>query len=134
MIDALVAGRIFGTPEQRTARNGSTYTTAKIRVPMANGEATFVNVIAFRESVITALLALQDGDSAALAGELKAGAYLAKDGMPKPSLDLTVHAVLTEYHVARKRKAVATEPKAARNDSQPRAAGDPDDFHDEIPF
>ncbi len=127
MIDALIAGHICGTPEERTSRTGSPFVTAKIRTPMANGESTFVHVIAFRDSAIVALLALQDGDSAALAGELKAGAYLDKAGLPKPSLDLTVNAVLTEYHVARKRKAMT--PDAGK--PAPRAPASRDE---EIPF
>ncbi len=106
MIDALIAGRIYGQPQSKTSRNGNAFATAKVRTPMANGEATFVNVIAFSNTAQTALLALQDGDSAAIAGELRVSAYLDKGGLPKPSLDLTAHQVLTEYHVARKRKAV----------------------------
>ena len=107
MIDALIAGRIYGAPQSRTSKNGNPFVTAKIRTPMANGEASFVNVIAFSDSAQAALLALQDGDSAAIAGELKASAYTAADGTAKPSLDLTAHQVLTAYAVTRKRRAVA---------------------------
>jgi hypothetical protein len=53
------------------------------------------------------LLALQEGDSAAFAGELKVSIYTDKNGEARPSLDLTAHAVLSEYHVSRKRKAIA---------------------------
>jgi len=130
VIDALIAGRIFGTPEQRTARNGSPFVTAKARIPTANGEVQFVNIVAFRESARTALLALEDGDSVALAGELKFTAYIGKDGLPHPGVDLSVHQVLTEYHVARKRKAVA----ATREPQAKPAPRDPDDFADEVPF
>ncbi|MGB6488764.1 MAG: hypothetical protein WBE91_17930, partial [Steroidobacteraceae bacterium] len=57
-------------------------------------------------TAVTALLALQDGDSGALAGELTPKVYTPQSGEPRPSLDLLAHAVLTEYHIARKRNAV----------------------------
>jgi single-stranded DNA-binding protein len=107
MIDALIQGRMFGNPQSRTSQNGNPFATAKLRTPMANGESAFVNVIVFSKGAMAALLALQEGDSAALAGELKVSVYTDKNGEARPSLDLTAHAVLTEYHVQRKRKAVA---------------------------
>lgn len=106
MIDALIAGRIYGAPSERTGNSGSQYAVAKVRVSVRDGEAYFVNVIAFDESVIRALLALTEGDSVALSGELTPKVYQPKDGPPRPSLDLLAHAVLTEYHVQRKRQAV----------------------------
>lgn len=111
MIDALIQGRLYGQPQSRTSKNGNAFATAKVRTPMANGEASFVNVIAFSDAAITALLALSEGDSVAIAGELKVSVYTDREGAAKPSLDLTAHAVLTEYHVSRKRKAV-TESEA----------------------
>ncbi len=74
---------------------------------MPNGETAFINVVAFSTSIIIALLALSDGDSVALSGELRVGTYTGKGGNARPSLNLTAHAVLTEYDVQRKRRAVA---------------------------
>ena len=71
-----------------------------------DGEAYFVNVITFDESAVRALLALSDGDSVALSGELTPKVYQPKDGPARPSLDLLAHAVLTAYHVTRRRQAV----------------------------
>jgi len=107
MIDALIAGRVYGKPASRVSKAGNTFAVAKVRTPMANGESTFVNVIAFSNTTIGALLTLADADSVAIAAELKVGTYTDKDGAPRPSLDLTAHAVLSEYDVQRKRKAVA---------------------------
>jgi single-stranded DNA-binding protein len=107
VIDALIAGRIYGIPTERTSRNGNAFATAKVRTPMANGEVAFVNVIAFADIAKAALLALADGDSIAISGELKVSTYVDKAGDAKPSLDLVAHAVLTEYHVQRRRKAMA---------------------------
>ena len=106
MIDVLIAGRLYSKPQSRRSKNGNAFATAKVRTPMANGESSFVNVVAFSAAARTALLALTDGDSVAISGELKASTYTDKDGAARPSLDLTAHAVLAEYHVQRKRKAV----------------------------
>jgi single-stranded DNA-binding protein len=110
MIDALIAGRLHGKVQRRTSKNDHGYTTAKVRTAMTNGESAFVNVIAFSESAMTVLLALDEGDSIALAGELTVSTYTAKNGEVRPSLNLTAHAALTEYHVTRKRQAVRGEP------------------------
>jgi hypothetical protein len=64
----------------------------------ATGEGLFVNVIAFAAPAVEALLALAEGDSVAL-----------KNGDARPSFDLGAHAVLTVYHVTRKRQAVKDE-------------------------
>jgi single-stranded DNA-binding protein len=106
MIDALIAGRLYGTPQRRTSKNGNAFVTAKVRTPMANGESTFINVVAFNDTAINAMLALGEGDSVAIAGELKVSVYQSADGTARPSLDLVAHAVLTEYHVIRKRRAI----------------------------
>jgi hypothetical protein len=100
VIDALIAGRIHGTPTARTASTGKPFATAKVRV---------ANVIAFDKDAIAGLLALSDRDSAALAGELTPKVWTDKDGTARPSLDLLAHGVLTEYHVSRKRQAVKGE-------------------------
>lgn len=107
MIDALIQGRLHGAPQPRTSKNGNPFATAKLRTPMANGESAFVNVIAFSDKARAALLVLQDGDAVAFAGELKVSVYTDKNGEARPSLDLTAHAVLSEYHVTRKRKAMS---------------------------
>lgn len=121
MIDALICGRVFGKPQSRVTKTGHAFATAKIRTPTANGESFFINVAAFSDTAKAALLALDDGDSAAISGELKVGIFTSKDGTAKPSLDLTAFAVLTEYHVSRKRKAMApeVEPTAALVDDAP---------------
>lgn len=106
MIDALISGHIHRAPQSRTGNSGKPYATATVRTSTRDGNAVFVNVIAFDESAVAALLVLSDGDSVALAGELTPKVYTPQNGEPRPSLDLLAHAVLTEYHVARKRKAM----------------------------
>ena len=82
-----------------------------------DGNAQFVNVIAFAPDACNALLALGAGDAVALAGELASSIYTGKDGAPRVGLDLTAHAVLTAYHVTRKRRAV--QPQERPQDSAP---------------
>jgi single-stranded DNA-binding protein len=106
VIDALIAGRLYGKPLERNGKNGRAFATAKVRVPTRDGNALFVNVIAFEDAAVTALLALDNGDSIALAGELTPKVYTPPAGEPRPTLDLLAHAVVSAYHVARKRKAV----------------------------
>lgn len=106
MIDALIAGRIFGKPAERESKAGKAFATAKVRVATREGESVFVNVIAFAPPAVTALLALEDGAGVALARELTPGVWTDKDGKARPSLDLVAHQVLTEYHIARRRKLI----------------------------
>jgi len=54
----------------------------------------------------TALLALGDGDGVALAGSLKVGTWVDREGQARPSLDMTASQVLTAYHVNKKRNAM----------------------------
>jgi single-stranded DNA-binding protein len=114
MIDALVAGKLYGRPMEKTSKTGKPFVTAKVRAAAGDGEALFVNVIAFDGSACAALLALEDGDSVALSGALTPKTWTDRDGNAKPALDLVAHAVTTAYHVTRKRKAVATVGKAAQ--------------------
>lgn len=106
MIDALIAGRLYGSAKQGTGKNGNTYTTAKIKAAAGNGETLLCSVIAFDDKAQAALLALDDGGSVALSGSLTPKVFQAKDGEYRAGLDMVAHAVLTAYHVKRKRAAV----------------------------
>jgi hypothetical protein len=109
VIDALIAGRMYGTASEREDRNGKPFCTCKVRVSLVNGESLFVNVICFEGPAVTALLALADGDSVAISGECTPKVYAPAGALPRPVLDLRAHAVITAYHVARKRQAVKDE-------------------------
>jgi single-stranded DNA-binding protein len=105
MIDALIAGRMHGAPKIRTSQAGKRFATCTVRTATRDGAAVFVNVICVDAVAVTAVLALSDGDSVALAGELTPKVYTPQGGEPRPSLDLLAHAVISPYNVARKRKA-----------------------------
>jgi single-stranded DNA-binding protein len=138
MIDALISGKLFGAPQKRTSKNGNDFVTGKMRTPGPDGVPAFVTFIAFRDHVCAALLELGDGASIAIAGELKVSTYQAKDGSTKPSLDLTAHEILTQFHITRRRRAMAREEGESAHAQQPpaktTAAAGQEDFNDSIPF
>ena len=112
MIDGLVGGVLYGAAEKRTSKGGKPFTTAKVRVPCGDGEPLYVNVIAFDIGACSALLALKNGDAVSLAGTLTPGAFIDKNGLARPALNVTASQVLTAYHVNHKRKAMAPEPNS----------------------
>lgn len=124
MIDGLVSGRLYGTAQVRTGQHGTHFVTCRVRASAGDGENLFVNVIAFDDTVKDALQALDDGDSVSLAGALTPKTWTDKQGNAKPALDMVVHAVLTAYHVQRKRRAIRGE--AGQPDLQ-----SPDDLDDD---
>ncbi|MBR7940999.1 single-stranded DNA-binding protein [Burkholderia cenocepacia] len=142
MIDGLVSGKLFGTAMSRTGQSGKAFVTCKVRAAVSDGEALFVNVIAFADDAQSALLALNDGDSVALAGSLTPKVWTDKHGDAKPALDMAAHAVLTTYHVKRKRAAVQGEGRGAERSGHRPANGTeqarrmystgPDDMQDDL--
>jgi hypothetical protein len=94
MIDALLAGRLYGASEERTSQAG-TYAVAKVRTTTSSGEVVFISVIAFNPQPVAALLSLSNGDSVALSGEFMAVAWLDKSCSVRPSIDLLAHHVLS---------------------------------------
>lgn len=108
MIDALIGGKISGTPIEHTGQGGTQFDTAKVRVPCPDGTANITSVIAFDASVCSQLLALDDGDSVGIAGTLEPKAWTDRSGEARPALSLVEHALLSTYHVSRKRHAVVS--------------------------
>lgn len=52
MIDAILSGRIYGAPAEKTSgKTGKPFVTCKVRTAAGDGESLFVNVIAFDSSV-----------------------------------------------------------------------------------
>ena len=106
MIDALISGKLYGQPTERTSKTGKPFVVAKVRAATGDGESMFINVLAFSDSAQAALLALGDGDSVALTGSLTPKTWTDKEGNARPGLDLVAHQVLTAYHVTRRRNAM----------------------------
>lgn len=109
MIDALIAGKVYGTPTQRNGKNGKPFALAKLRATSTEGEAQFVSVIAFDDGPVAALLALKEGDSVAVTGPLKVGTWQDKEGNHRPALDVVAQQVLSVYQVRHKRNTTQGE-------------------------
>lgn len=124
MIESLMAGKIVGKPETRISKSGRNFVTARMRVAAGAEDTHFVRLTAFSETAAAALLALDDGDAAAVVGNLKPGAWVDRDGAAKPNLDMVVAQVLTAYHLKRRRDAVlgAGEPAGVEPPAPPRTA------------
>ena len=120
-IEALILGKLHQRAEQRTSKAGRPFVTAKARAAAGDGEPVFVNVVAFGDTACAALLALEAGDSVALAGTLKAGAWIDREGAARPNLDLVADRVLTVYALKKKREATA---QAGDRPQAPHPAGD----------
>nr|WP_315469473.1 single-stranded DNA-binding protein [uncultured Undibacterium sp.] len=95
MIDALIAGRLYGIAEQRTGHAGSSYVTCKVKAMTDDGDGIICNVIAFNDIVREALLGLEDGASVSLSGALTPKVWTDKQGNARPALDLVAHSILT---------------------------------------
>lgn len=120
MIEALVSGKVYGQPAERTGQSGRRFVVAKVRAPVAEGESLFVSVIAFSDHVKAALLALADGDAVVLAGTLKVATWTNTEGVTQPKVDLIANDLLTTYHAKRKRAAVTGEAETPAAAATPR--------------
>lgn len=105
-IEALIIGRLDKPAERRSTASGSQYVTTRVQIAFGDA-AAFVRVVAFGELVQAALLALQGGDTVALSGSLKVGAWIDLAGAPRVNLDLVASVAMTAYGVAKKCLAVA---------------------------
>jgi single-stranded DNA-binding protein len=136
MIESLISGKLQGQPEERTAKTGRKFVTARMRVA-AGEESHFARLTAFSETACAALLALGDGDAVAVAGTLKVGVWTPEGGEPRPNLDMVAAQVLTVYALQRRREAAqagsegpARQPAAAarpaRRQAPPQRSPEPD--------
>lgn len=129
MIDALISGKVYGQPQQKTSKAGKPFTVAKVKTAISSEESIFVNVICFKDDVGRALLALGDGDPVSLAGSLTPKVWTDREGTARPALDLLASAMLTPYHIQKKRKAVGNGSEPA-----PAPASDDGGFDDDVDF
>ena len=104
MLSVLCSGTLVSDPKSRTSATGKAYATAQIRVPAEDADPMLVSVIAFNADAVQALLALQRGDSVAIAGRAKLTSW-EKDGEQRHGLSVTADRVLTAYAAGKARKA-----------------------------
>ena len=102
MLEALVGGRLLGTPQRRPGKAETTFVTAKLRASAGDNESTvLVNVIVFDETAAAALLAMEDGDAVALSGSITPKVWTDKQGIARPAVDMVAHQVMGAYQVGR---------------------------------
>ncbi|MBU6257279.1 MAG: single-stranded DNA-binding protein [Burkholderiales bacterium] len=123
-IEALVLGKLHQRAEERTSKAGRSFIVAKVRAAAGDADSLFVNVIAFSESACAALLALDAGDSVALAGTLKPGAWTDREGNARPSVDLVAAQVMTQYGLKKKRDAAQASERQPESARRQQPAGD----------
>jgi single-stranded DNA-binding protein len=103
MIDVLIQGKLRGAVTVKTASNGNAYATFKLTATDKKNEGVLCSCIVFAAPVVEAVERLADGDSLAVSGEAAISTWRGQDGTPRHGLDVTVHQVLTAYHLGRKR-------------------------------
>ncbi|MBB5459019.1 single-stranded DNA-binding protein [Paraburkholderia sp. Cpub6] len=119
MIDALLGGTLAKDPGARTAKNGSVYALATLRVPAGGDTVIFARVMAFDAHVRDALLALAKGHAVCVSGALEIGTWNTDTGEVRPSLSVIAHALVSPCHVKRRRTEVAsTQQHEARSEAK----------------
>jgi single-stranded DNA-binding protein len=68
MLTILANGTLIDCPVERRNDEDVRYATCNMHVPDDNGHPVLVSVVAFKLPVVTALLALRQGSSCAIAG------------------------------------------------------------------
>ena len=105
MLDALLSGRLIGTPHKRLAKSGQPFAGARVRCSIHDGAVIVVSVTAFEPEPMAALLVLNEGDAVSITGPLTLGTWTDNEGLQRPSAAMLAHNVLTAYSVNKKRKA-----------------------------
>jgi len=112
MIDVLISGRVRGAVSVRTGSNGRPFAIFRMAATDKHGDSELIACIAFSATVIEAAQRLDDGDSIAVSGEAAIKTWQAGDGTTRHGLDVVAHALLTAYHLGRKRKGAQPEQDA----------------------
>jgi len=123
MIDALLGGALAKDPETRAAKNGNTYALATVRVPTGADSVIFARVMAFDAHVRDELLALAKGDAVSVTGPLELGIWHADNGEARVSVSVIAHALVSTYHVKRRRAEIANAQTAHEARSEARRTG-----------
>ena len=119
MIRTLLTGNLYGEPQARTSKSGSTFATAKVKADGKDGAVLWISIVAFNE-VADRMLTLPANAAVALSGKLEVSAYTAKTGEPAAGLSVVVDELATLKAKPRPRPAVAPQPVAAGfNDDLP---------------
>lgn len=85
----LALGVLTADPQSRTAKTGSIYATASIRVATGEGESLFIDIIAFNDQA-PELLSHRQGSAVAVAGSATMRSWVGRDGTDRQGLSVVV--------------------------------------------
>ena len=83
MLDALLSGRLIGTPQKRLAKSCQPFAGARVRVSMHDGAVIVVSVTAFEPEPMAALLVMSEGDAVSITGPLTLGTWTDNEGLQR---------------------------------------------------
>mgnify|MGYP003378295134 FL=1 len=112
MIRALLTGILYGEPQARTSKTGSTFATAKVKADGKDGAVLWISIVAFND-LAERLLTLKANNAVALSGKLEVSAYVAKDGSPAAGLSVVCDELAALKAKPRPKPAPAPAPVAA---------------------
>ena len=119
MFDVLLSGKLRGTATTKPTRNGGQFVTFRLSVPTGKDGGYFTaSCISFQTSVIETMQTMGDGDGVSVNGEAALTTWDGKHGV-QAGLDVTVHGVLTAYHLGRKREATGAAGKGRAHQAEP---------------
>ena len=90
----LLTGTLYGDPQPRTSKTGSTFATAKVKADGKDGSTLWISVVAFGD-LADRLLTMRANNALALSGKLEVSAYTAKDGSPAAGLSVVCDELAT---------------------------------------
>lgn len=114
MIRGLVVGTLKADPQQRTTKNGDPYAFGRMTVAMGDQGRISCSLIAFEAEAVKRLMQLREGAAVSAAGRLEVGAYAAKDGGHRPSMNLIADEIAS----------TTPRPRRPRPAQQQRQSGD----------
>lgn len=94
MIEGLIAGRLTGTPEERTDRFGKLFMVARMRANAGDGSSLFVNVVSFDPVPCAQLRELDEGDSVSLVGPITPKVWTDRQGAHHAAIDVVAYRVM----------------------------------------
>jgi single-stranded DNA-binding protein len=142
MLSVLASGTLVSKPRQRIGNSGKPFATAQARIPSDGEASVLLSIIAFRDTAMQALLALDQGDAVALVGRGKLTCWQTNGG-ERHGLSVVAEQVLSVYQLE-KRRSASTRAKVdadvpAQASKPDRAATAPDsglvgDMTDDLPW
>jgi single-strand DNA-binding protein len=125
MIYANILGRLGADPKEITSSKGSNFMTfdmATDSYESGNTVTQWVRVAVFNETLLKQTKVLKKGSQILVQGKLKTEAFVAKDGSPRSSIDLTADNIT--FVTSGIKQAENKQSENAENDAENLSCGD----------